>query len=184
MHPIAEIYDVFRRNGNYRCAPNSVTYAEHALQAAALAESELASTNLVVAALLHDVGHFLDQPKARLLGRAQLNRRERLGKWWLSRFFGSDVTEPVRQHVAAKRYLSTVRKGYVAKLSPWSLMELHAQGGPMTRYEADQFERNPFFVDALWLCRIDEESKVAGRRTPNIEHYRGYLEDATLEVMA
>jgi gamma-butyrobetaine dioxygenase len=96
----------------------------------------------------------------------------------LARWFGPEVTEPVRLHVAAKRYLCAVEPGYLAALSPASVHSLGLQGGPMTDAEARAFESNPYYRDAVRLRRWDDEAKVVGLAVPGIEHYRDRLEAA------
>ncbi len=111
--------------------PEAVSQTEHALQAAELAEREGAPDHLVVAALLHDVGHLLDGQDEDLANRGLDGRHEEAGYAWLAKHFGARVTEPIRLHVAAKRYLCAVDPTYLADLSPASRMSLALQGGPM-----------------------------------------------------
>ncbi|MER7767710.1 TauD/TfdA family dioxygenase [Kitasatospora sp. NPDC096140] len=152
-----------------------VTMAEHMLQAAAAAEAAGAPDHLVAAALLHDVGHFQGALHGRDLMQANDNRHSDTGADWLARWFGPEVTEPVRLHVAAKRYLCAVEPGYRDRLSAASEYTLSVQGGPMSDAEAAAFAELPGAVDAVAVRRWDEQAKVAGAPTPGFDHYRPLL---------
>jgi gamma-butyrobetaine dioxygenase len=146
-----------------------VTQAAHALQSAALAEAEDAAPALIAAALLHDVGHFLAKP-----GDGD-DRHEDIGAGVLAKLFGPAVAEPVRLHVAAKRFLCATEPGYFATLSPASVASLARQGGPFTPDEAAAFERNPHAADALRLRRWDDLAKVPGAPTKDLAAYAPLL---------
>jgi gamma-butyrobetaine dioxygenase len=149
-----------------------ITQEEHAIQCAALAEREGAPEALVLAALLHDVGHLVEQADD-AYGH---HRHDRSGADYLGRFFGSEVTEPVRLHVAAKRYLCAVEPGYQEKLSPASAYTLSKQGGPMSAEEAAAFEANERFAEAVRLRRWDEGGKVEDLEMKPFKAYRPLME--------
>lgn len=144
-----------------------VTMLQHALEAAALADAEGADEALVVAALLHDVGHFL-QPTDDSFG---YRKHEQTGGDWLARRFGPEVSEPVRFHVAAKRYLCATEPGYAAKLSAASTYTLSKQGGPMSSAEVMVFESLPHLRAAVRLRRWDDGGKLAGLTVPGLTSY-------------
>jgi gamma-butyrobetaine dioxygenase len=164
---IREIEALFGLHGGESYG-EGVTQLEHALQTAALAEAESADDSLVVAALLHDVGHFL-QPTDDSFG---YHKHDRSGGDWLAQRFGPAVSEPVRLHVAAKRYLCATEADYVAKLSPASVHSLGKQGGPMTTAEAATFAASPHAGPAVRLRRWDDGGKRNGLRVPDLAHYR------------
>lgn len=166
-----EVIRLFQTHGDSEYGGEAVTQLEHALQAATLALQQQASTAVVVAALLHDIGHLLhDLPDdAPLQGVDDLH--ENLGARWLGSRFESNVTEPVRLHVAAKRYLCAVEPEYQQTLSEPSLVSLGLQGGPMSEGEVQQFEQNPFFRDAVQLRRFDDAAKMVGFQTPPIDNF-------------
>ncbi|MGL4423584.1 MAG: HD domain-containing protein [Gemmataceae bacterium] len=146
----------------------AVTQLEHALQAATLAVEDAQPATLVAAALLHDIGHLLgDGPGA---------PHEELGLKALQELFPAAVTDPVRLHVAAKRYLVTVEADYAASLSPASIESLRRQGGPMTPTEQAAFEAEPHFSAAVQLRRYDDAAKVVAQPTPGLTDFRPYLE--------
>jgi gamma-butyrobetaine dioxygenase len=141
------------------------------LQAAALAEQDGASPELVIAALLHDVGHFTGPlTGADLMGGTD-NRHSDVAADWLGRWFGTAVTEPIRLHVAAKRYLCAVEPAYLEVLSPASAYTLEVQGGPMDDDEVAAFEAEPYAADAVRLRRWDDAAKDPTADVPSFDHY-------------
>ena len=174
MSVIDEIFALYARRGSATYG-EGVTQSEHALQAATLAEQEGASPELVVAALLHDIGHLLHELPEDIADQGIDTRHESLASAWLSQHFGPAVTEPVRLHVAAKRYLCATEPGYFDALSPASILSLELQGGPMSRAEAATFAGLDHAAEAVRLRRWDEAAKEAGRPTPDFPHFRPML---------
>ncbi|SMF82589.1 phosphonate degradation operons associated HDIG domain protein [Tistlia consotensis] len=176
MSPVvSEIEAVFAAKGGETYG-EQVTQLEHALQCAALAAADGAAPSLVAAALLHDVGHLIEEPDD-AFGQ---HRHDRGGAAWLSSRFGPEVTEPVRLHVAAKRWLCAVEPGYFDRLSPASVHSLKHQGGPMSAPEARAFEAEPFHDQAVRLRRWDEEGKREGLHVRPLGDYRELLEGLVL----
>ena len=176
MGAIDEIADLLATRGRALYFGEAVTEAEHALQAAALAEAEGAGDTLVAAALLHDVGHLLHRHGEDAADRGIDDRHEDLGGAWLRRWFGPAVADPVRLHVAAKRYLSATDPAYFDRLSPASKQSLALQGGPFTPAQVEEFERLPHGRDAVRLRYWDDMAKVPGLAVPDFDHYRPRLE--------
>jgi phosphonate degradation associated HDIG domain protein len=155
----------------------SVSALEHALQCAQLAEWANADASLVAAALLHDVGHFIDvDPDADESDDVHELRAVPL----LSQGFAPDVVEPVRLHVPAKRYLVAIDPDYAATLSPASVHTLMLQGGPMSFDERRAFEALPFAERAVRLRRWDDQAKTPGRPTPALAYYLSLLKELHL----
>lgn len=148
-----------------------VTQLEHALQCAHLAEQEGASDALVVAALLHDLGHMVHRDAAGAVDQGEDDHHEALGAKWLARSFGPAVTEPIRLHVQAKRFLCAREPAYAASLSALSKTTLQLQGGPMTEQEALQFAAQPYAMDAVRLRRWDDQGKLVQATTPTLHHF-------------
>lgn len=174
------ICEIYEGRAHKRYGLTSISQAQHALQAAEEAERQGASPALIVAALLHDVGHMVHD-----LGEAPAEDgiddwHELLGAQWLARWFGPAVSEPVRLHVAAKRYLCSVEPGYLDQLSDDSVLSLEIQGGPMDADEAAAFILQPFAQDAITLRRFDEAAKSPDSVTKPLEAFRG-LVDAVAE---
>src|SRR5271156_6434773 len=129
MKIVDDIMHLFERRGAVAYHGEAVSQTQHALQAADLAEREGAPDRLIVAALLHDVGHLLDGQDENLAHRGLDGRHEEAGCAWLAQHFGPEVPEPIRLHVAAKRYLCAVSPSYLDGLSPASHLSLSLQGG-------------------------------------------------------
>mgnify|MGYP006306434349 FL=1 len=166
--------DMVEKHGSDLYGGEPVTQLQHALQCAQLAENEGASPALITAALLHDVGHLLEDDFDDAPAHDQDRRHEDLGDAFLSKWFGPDVTEPVRLHVAAKRYLCAVKPGYFDALSPMSRHSLMLQGGPMSEAEVAEFEANPYCKDAVRLRRWDDRGKDPNTKTATLGYYLSY----------
>jgi gamma-butyrobetaine dioxygenase len=146
-----------------------VPIGEHMLQAGALAEAAGAQAALVAAALLHDIGHLLGEDDDE-------ERHGEAGANWLSQWFGDAVTEPVRLHVPAKRYLCAADPGYFGLLSAESVRTLSLQGGPMAAAEVTAFEALPFSRDAAAVRRWDDRAKDPAVTAPRFAHFAPLLE--------
>jgi gamma-butyrobetaine dioxygenase len=176
MNLIDTIFTLFREKGNGAYFGEAVTETEHALQCAHLAEQAGAAPALIAAALLHDVGHLLHGLPEDVAERGIDGRHEEGGAAWLARYFGPAVVDPVRLHVAAKRYLCAVEPDYHAGLSEASQRSLNLQGGPMAPDEVRCFEQEPWFRSAVAVRRWDDGAKVPDLVVPGLDHYRPGLE--------
>lgn len=167
----AEISALYAARGTRRYGLNSISQLEHALQGAALAAAAGETDALVVATLLHDIGHMIHDLGEAPAKRGLDDRHEALASDFLARGFGPDVTEPIRLHVAAKRYLCATEPEYALKLSPDSVRSLALQGGPMSAAEVLVFEATDYWRDAVRLRRYDEKAKVPGLDVPQFASY-------------
>ncbi len=167
---------IFTRLGAEAYLGEDVTMAEHMLQAAALAEADGADDDLVVAALLHDIGHFTSAEGTYSPEAITDHRHEQAGAATLAGYLPDRVVDTVRLHVAAKRYLCAVDPAYHARLSPASAHTLALQGGPMSAAEVAAFETDTSHADAVRVRRWDDDAKVAGRQVPGLDRYRERLE--------
>ena len=154
----------------------NVSQLQHALQCAQLARENHCSDALVVAALLHDIGRMLvpEGNEVELLGVNAAH--EVIGANALATAYPPAVTEPIRLHVAAKRYLCATDADYAERLSAASQLSLGVQGGPMSADEVDAFEREPFFADAVILRRFDDWGKREGSEIADLQFYEPLLE--------
>jgi phosphonate degradation associated HDIG domain protein len=171
-----EILEIYARRGTAAYFGESVSMAEHALQAAYFAQTAAAPPALIVAALLHDVGHLVVDVADDLADWVEDARHEDVGCGWLAGRFPSDVYEPVRLHVPAKRYLCATNARYFSRLSAASVATLKLQGGPMSAAEIARFEKEPYYKEAVRIRHWDDQGKVAGLVTPQFETYRPLLE--------
>jgi phosphonate degradation associated HDIG domain protein len=175
---LSDICLLFARKGGRAYEGEGVSQLEHALQTAAQAEAAGAPGALVAAALLHDLGHMLndqgDTPTLR--GVDDLHQFAALP--FLRPTFGDDVLEPIRLHVDAKRYLCSTRPQYFASLSADSKRSLALQGGVYSAAEAGAFIARPYAADAVRLRLWDDLAKVSGAATPPLAHFVAALESA------
>ncbi|MGA2838084.1 MAG: HD domain-containing protein [Acidimicrobiales bacterium] len=148
-----------------------VDQRSHALQCAALARVSGAEDALVVAALLHDVGHLLSDADHRPGADLSLDddHHEAVGARWTAVRFGPAVSRPIALHVLAKRYRCTVDPDYLQALSPASTLTLRAQGGLLDQDTVARFEAHPGFEDACRLREWDEAAKDPSAATAGIE---------------
>jgi phosphonate degradation associated HDIG domain protein len=175
---VDSILALYETRGAAAYSGERVSQTEHALQAAMQALRAGAPEPLVVAALLHDIGHLLPAAaEATLARRSPEGRHEARGAVFLARHFRSEVVRPVGLHVAAKRYLCAVEPGYADRLSPASVRSLALQGGPLADREVRAFERRAGSRDAVALRRWDDAAKVPRLRVPGLAYYRPLLED-------
>ncbi len=172
MTGLEAIAELFAGPGARDYMGEPVTIGVHMRQAGALAEAamqeagEAGGSTLVAAALLHDIGHLRNEPDS---------RHGDAGAQWLSQWFGAAVTEPVRLHVAAKRYLCATEPGYFGRLSTESVRTLALQGGPMAADQVAAFEALPFARDAVAVRRWDDEAKDPGVTPPEFSHFEALL---------
>lgn len=174
---LAAIEALFAEKGDRAYSGEPVSQLEHALQSAWLAEQDGADAALVTAALLHDLGHLLNDQGETPTLRGIDDRHEYVAIPRLRELFGDAVTQPIRLHVAAKRYLCARGDGtaggaeYFAALSPDSVRSLALQGGAFSDAEADAFIAQPYAADAVRVRRWDDLAKQPARKTPPLPHY-------------
>jgi [1-hydroxy-2-(trimethylamino)ethyl]phosphonate dioxygenase len=171
-----EILALYATRGAAAYFGERVSMSEHALQAAHFAQVAGAAETLVLAALLHDVGHLIEPVPDELEDWTRDAQHEELGARWLARRFPREVCEPVRLHVPAKRYLCATDPAYRALLSPASVHTLALQGGAMSAAEVARFEAEPFAGDAVRVRRWDDQGKFASLVTPGLRDYRALIE--------
>jgi len=149
---------LFKARGNLAYGED-VTEREHGVQCAALARRDGHDDELIAAALMHDIGHLLHDAGEDVAERGVDMKHEDLGAVWLARHFRPQVVEPVRHHVAAKRYLCATQPGYRAALSPASEQSLVLQGGEMSPAEIIEFEAHPHYERLVTVRRYDDMGK-------------------------
>ena len=172
---INELNDLFAGPGAAEYLGEDVTIGVHMRQTGALAEAAGAPDALVAAALLHDVGHLRAPRGASPLDDTADARHGDNGADWLGQWFGPRVTEPVRLHVAAKRYLCAAEPGYLARLSGESVRTLALQGGPMSAEEVGAFRNRDYAMDAVAVRRWDDEAKEPSVTPPEFGHFAPLL---------
>ena len=184
---VAFLADIFERRGGEEYLGEPVTMAEHMLQGATLAENANLPEIIVVAALLHDIGHFTSEFGTFRMDDTEDRYHEEAGAQVLEAFFPTLVTDCVRYHVAAKRYLCATRPDYFNRLSDASVHSLNLQGGPMSPQEVAEFEQNPSLEQIIQVRYLDDAGKHADMETPDFAHFAPMVQrvvDRHLEEIA
>ncbi len=162
---------IFERCGDEEYLGEPVTMAQHMLQGATIAEQNGMDDEIVVAALLHDIGHFTSEFGTFSMEDTEDRFHEEAGAKVLERFLPSVITDCVRYHVAAKRYLCATKPSYFDRLSEASIHSLNLQGGPMSDEEVAEFEKNPNLAKIIQVRYLDEAGKHPDMETPDFAHF-------------
>jgi phosphonate degradation associated HDIG domain protein len=173
---VDEVFALLASGGGEAYFGEPVTVLEHSLQAAWFVQRKGSDPSLVAAALLHDLGHLLHAEGEDAAEHGLDTRHEELGAEALGDRLPHAVLDPIRLHVAAKRYLCFAEPNYLARLSPASVQSLALQGGPMSADEADEFLALPHAREAVALRHADDAAKVRGLKTPALDAYRALVE--------
>lgn len=155
---VEEVFALFDRHGDVFYGED-INQNQHAVQCAELARREGASDQLIIATLLHDVGHLLHLDIGLVHDQDVDDDHEATGAKYLAKVFPPEVTRAIAMHVTAKRYRCAVEPEYFDTLSEASVLSLAVQGGPLSVEEAERFERNPGSKDALALRDWDDRGK-------------------------
>ncbi|BDQ11712.1 HD domain-containing protein [Sediminibacterium sp. TEGAF015] len=170
-----EIIELLTSKGGSEYIGEPVTKLEHMVQSAEIASEKGLAEELILAALLHDIGHICEPiTEENDMEGLGLIDHEFLGAQFLKeRGFSEKIVEAVANHVPAKRYLCYKYPSYLSQLSDASLKTLQLQGGVMSYHEAIRFEQNPFIEDIITIRKIDEQAKIANKPLPaNLDMYK------------
>ncbi len=158
---VDEIITLLQSGANKDYIGEDISQLEHALQCAQLAKNANADEERIVAALLHDLGHLVNENEATSMNGYGTTHHEKIGaQYVLARGFSSKIAELIKGHVDAKRYLTYADQQYYEKLSDASKETLKLQGGPMSAQEAHAFEQDPLFEQKIMMRSWDEQAKV------------------------
>jgi phosphonate degradation associated HDIG domain protein len=177
---LTEIEALFARRGGEQYSGEPVTQLQHALQTAQLAEQSGADAELITAALLHDLGHLLNEQGESPSLRGVDDLHQYFALPFLRGVFSDRVLQAIQWHVDAKRYLCATRADYWASLSDDSKRSLVLQGGVFSDAEAQAFIAKPNAKEAVQLRLWDDQAKEADRPTPTLAHYLQVAKRATL----
>jgi phosphonate degradation associated HDIG domain protein len=170
-----ELEALYLTKGTARYGLEDISQLAHALQTAAQAEAAHEAPAMILAALLHDIGHFLSKHGENAADEGIDNAHERIGAGWLRSRLGAEISEPVRLHVSAKRFLCATAPAYTASLAPDSIKSLALQGGPMHDDELAAFLDEPHAQAAIRLRRYDDVAKDPNARTHDFAHFLTFL---------
>lgn len=168
-----KVFDLYRKYGDREYIGEPVSQEEHMIQCAMLAEKEGYPVEVILGVFLHDIGHLVgmkdDLPR---MGDVGTQGHETVGENFLKDLgFPETITNFVRGHVEAKRYLVFKYPDYHEKLSPSSQQTLVYQGGPMTAEEAENFEKLKHFKALLKMRNWDDQGKIKNTPTDPLEKY-------------
>ena len=174
---VQEILEIYKRYGQESYGEN-ITQTEHALQSAVLAHKEGFEDEVIIAALLHDIGHLIVQePEAKMEENLGAIDHEAVGaKFLRQKGFSEKVCTLVKGHVAGKRYLTFKHPDYYHNLSEASKKTLVHQGGSMTEEEAAAFEQDPFFKLNLKMREWDDKGKIENMELPQMKDFTQIIE--------
>lgn len=168
---IEDMIRLFSESGSQMYGGEAVSQLEHALQCAALAEAAGETKELVIACLFHDLGHLIHDLAENAVESGLNDHHEYRAIPLLRQLFPPAVTEPIRLHVEAKRYLCAVKPGYWESLSPTSQRSLELQGGVFSHESAQNFICQPYAADAVQLRIYDDQAKVVDLSIPDLNHF-------------
>lgn len=157
-----------------------ITLVEHMIACAELAKKEKAPSWLVVAALLHDIGHILVPDAATAQDSGIDLHHDKVGAEWIARRFTNNIVQAVRLHVDAKKYLVAKDERYFNRLSEASKKTLAIQGGIFTQKEAEDFIGLPYAREAVQLRMWDDLGKIRGTIKSSISDYAEEIEECAL----
>ncbi|MBD2447807.1 HD domain-containing protein [Nostoc sp. FACHB-152] len=176
MKPTIEsIINLFTEKGSQLYGAEAVSQLEHALQCASLAEKCGQSHELITACLLHDLGHLTHDLGNNPASQDIDDKHEHRAIPLLQKMFSPAVTEPIRLHVVAKRYLCSVVPEYWDSLSAASKRSLELQGGIFSPEQAEQFIQQPYAQDAVQLRIFDDKAKISNLSTPDLNYFIPFM---------
>ena len=184
MSIVDKIIGIFEKHGHQEYLGEAVTMAEHMLQSAFFANQAGEPKRVIVAALLHDIGHFTSELGSFSMEDTKDRYHEDSGAVFLEKYFPSTVVDCVKHHVAAKRYLCATDQDYFSALSEASVHSLNLQGGPMSSDEVMAFEREPNLAAIVRVRKYDDRGKDPGIKVPDIYSYRKIIEEVSYEQQA
>ena len=173
MRIIDKIISNFRNNKSLYIG-EKLTMSDHMIQSAMLAEKAKSKDDLICSCLLHDYGHFIIEDPDELVKNNKDGDHENIGYEYLKNFFKEEIVMPIKYHVLAKRYLARNKK-YYNHLSHASKVSLKLQGGILNKKESNNFEKIPFFKNAIKLRKFDELAKKTNIKIKSIYDYKELL---------
>lgn len=140
----------------------NISQVSHAVQCANWSSMYNKNDWIVLGTLFHDIGHLVDTKERMLINGVDHGAKNHdiIGKNFLKKYGVPEVCyEIVGEHVNAKRYLCTIKKGYLDMLSPASKETFYLQGGLMSPFEVDKFKSHKFHALILQSRIFDDLGK-------------------------
>ena len=173
MQVIDKIISNFTNNHSLYIG-EKVTMSEHMIQTAMLAEKAKCNDDLICSCLLHDYGHFILENPDELVKEKLDGKHEDIGYEYLKDIFKKEITDPIKYHVQAKRYLAR-DKNYFELLSEASKISLKLQGGVLNDDESTKFEEQDYFKSTILLRKFDDTAKKTDIKMKSIHDYKKLL---------
>ena len=178
---VDELADLFARAGAQAYLGEPVSMAEHMLQTADAAEHDGAPADLVVAALLHDVGHLVHTMAPDSAEHGIDTAHEEVGRALVVGGVPGDRRRADPPSCRPPSATSAQRlRATCTVLSPASVHSLMLQGGPMTSEEVVEVRVAPPLGRRRATSTMGRFRQGAGRAVPHFEHYRPFLEQCNI----
>lgn len=188
----SDAFDIIKslidNHGNNDYIGESVTQSEHFLQSATLAENNGEPDEIVVGALLHDIGHLLIfdptlRGEIKTMGSLGVHGHENIGADFLKRLgFDQRIIKLVRNHVNAKRYLLNKDSDYRTRLSEASWRTLKYQNGIMSDQEVVEFEKDPDHKNYIKIRHLDDGGKIVGKNFRPLTHFKDTINKFIIKI--
>jgi phosphonate degradation associated HDIG domain protein len=177
MSFVDEVVEIYATKGLETFEGDCITtQTSHGLQTAMIAEEEGAVAEMIVAALLHDIGRIINPKDREITNNGGDAKHEEVARKFLEPYFGPEVTMPIKWHVAAKRYLVAMDPAYSKNVSPGSTRSMAGQGGVFEDKGAKDFIEQPYAREGVVLRRWDDRAKSPDAKTPPFKHFVPYIE--------
>ena len=166
------IFSYYKKYGNKDYIGENVSQLQHAIQSGEVAKLNNSDTNMILAAFLHDIGHLIGFENEETMGGYGVKDHETIGADFLGKLgFSKEITDPIRYHVMAKRYLISKDKSYSNKLSDASKQTFFYQGGILSDEEITEFEKKEYFNRIIQLRKIDDNAKNVKLKDNRYDYY-------------
>jgi len=173
---VAQIFNLYKKHGRADYIGEDVSQIEHMTQAAMLAEEDGHSSQIILGALFHDIGHLVALDCDGTRDELGATDHEQVAYDYLT---DMGVPYPIPDlalgHVVAKRYLISKCPLYYDSLSPSSKKTFLQQGGILNTTECGAFENNILFNEKLLIRKYDDRAKVKDKSIRDISHYEAML---------
>jgi len=164
-----DLISLFNIYGQEEYFGEKINKRDHMIQTALEAEKAGEVEYIILACLLHDIGHFLEEDDMDGLG---VSDHGKIAAEYLRNMnMDERVCKLVEKHVDAKRYLVSKNNNYYDKLTSASKKTLEYQGGKMNNLELENMERDPDFFSILKIRKYDDMGKKEDQILPKIECY-------------
>ena len=172
---IDNLINLFNTKGEENYFGENVSKKEHMIQCAVSAQEHMESEKVILACLLHDIGHLLEDDNMNGLGVVDHGN---IGRIYLENMgLDKKICKLVGMHINAKKYLVSVDKSYYDKLSDASKKTLEYQGGKMNEDEINKFEKDLDMLDILSVRYHDDKGKkIDVKNLPELETFIPLIE--------